>query len=1243
MRTPRRRGCASRRHAQPSTSWLLKLTSFASLAHAISFNSIPDANLDISQLGQIGIAGDFSGLSLYQFEGQSEQPFSTNGTGRLMGLLPNGVFTDLLIADASIQAMCDFQGQVILGGNFTSLDGKESQGIASFDPNTLALTPLDGLSGQVNSLLCDDSAGLVYVGGSFSAAESNNAITWLASGGWTSLSFAGFNGPVTSIAKASSGKIIFGGGFTGLGNASTPSDPDLQVINLSTADIQADQGTDTAGFSDPRNIVCQESPTDGSGTTWLLEDNTPGAWRASFGFGFEPTKLTLWNTHQDGRGTKTWRFTALPLGGILNFTYIDPATGVNTSCTSECPLSDDPAVEFQEFHFVNTQIGMNAFRIDISDWYGQGGGLNGIALFQDDIFAYAINDFNEPTCNTSIAFPSKAEITGDWEQTQASDSNSGYLSARLSKPITNDAATVIFYPDIRESGNYTFKLYTPGCRQDNTCLQRGRVTAHLNLSREGSALPNLTVFQTNDFEKYDQLEKNPVIYVDASSDSFRPSVTLYPEVDQSQIAGDEMVFVASRVGFELLNSTGGLNGLFEYDPTQATVDTSDFDSSAINRLGSSFTTGSTVQSLLSSNDILYIGGNFTSDDQGGPQNIVAIDSNGQTIALDGGLNGQVLSMYLSGDQMFVGGRFNGTSDGSTTDLANIAVYDPGNNQWSPLGAGVNGLVQEIVPMTVNLTGDTSEEVITLTGGFTQLLAFGDNAAADVTGFAVWVKSQNNWLQNLDTPVPFWAGSLTTFVNLQDNGTLFAGSISSQALKAASAASGGNALGNFPINIEPAVNNSTTSSLSKRASVLNSTDSISGVVAGGFNQEDGRNITVLAGHFTAKATDGSTIYNLALIDGANSNPVTGLNSGVSPDSVFLAVGIVKDSGKVFAGGRVNGTIGDSSVTGLVSYDSASGSFDQQPPTLGGSDVAVSAIKIRTGSNDVFVGGSFDTAGSLPCPSVCLLDAGSNEWSRPGFELGGVVNGMTWSTDTVLLAGGQLTINDTETIFVASFDTSGNSWTEFPGSSTLPGPVDALTTANQEGDEIWVAGTKSEDGTPYLMKSDNSAWISAPISLGAETVISSIQSFTLTKEHDETDIMDAKHVLMITGSIDIPDFGMASSAIFNGTTLQPYMLSSSANNTVGSISNFFVQNQTFFTGGGSNKMPVGFVVLIALAISLGLLLLIVVAGLALDRYRKKRDGYVPAPTSMFDRGSGMQRIPPGELLDSLSKGRPGAPHV
>ncbi|KAI1501687.1 cortical protein marker for cell polarity-domain-containing protein [Biscogniauxia marginata] len=1238
MRIPFRPLSATRSHARISTPWLFTLTSLASVSQAFSITPVPSPSLDLSELGQVGIAGDFDGISYYQYEGQTEQPFSSNGTEKLMVRLPNGAFLNVLSADASIQAICVFQGKVILAGNFTSLGGQQSPGIASFDANSSTVTPFPGLSGQVNSLLCDDAAGKIYVGGNFKAADSTNAITWLASNEWASLPFAGFNGPVTSVTKAPNGHIIFGGSFTGLGNTSTLSEPDGQVINLSTADITAEQSATTAGFSDPKNIVCKTDGQDGAGNTWLLQDNTPGAWKATFNFGFEPTKLRLWNTHQDGRGTRTWRYTALPLNGIMNFTYIDPATGQNLSCTSECPLSDDPNVEFQDFHFVNREIGQNSFRLDVSAWYGNGGGLNGIQLLQDDIFSYAISDFNEPSCaNTST--PSTATATGPWAVTQSGQSSSQYLSAVLPSPIASDAASIVFYPDIKESGNYTINLYTPGCIQDGTCLRRGQVDvfATLNSTNTRQRLGTTAIYQTNDYDKYDQFYGT----FDAASGSFRPSITLTP-VPGQQLQGNDMVMVAQRVGFELRNSTGGLNGLYEYDPSQTTVDTADFDSSAFIKLSSSFSTDSAVSSLATTNDRTYIGGNFTSDDV---RNIVALDNNGQTVPLDGGLNGEVMSMYLSGNQLFVGGRFDNTQSGSVSGLANVAMYDSSDNQWTPLGAGVNDAVTGIVPMTLNLTGNATENVVTLTGKFTQLLAFGNNAAVETEGFAVWVRSQNNWLQNLDTPVPLLNGMLSTsLLEGLDSGPLYAGSLSGQSLRAYGAVSTGATLGNFPINVQhpPTSSNSSTQNLSKRASLINSTDPIGGIVTGAFDTTDDRNITILGGHFVATATNGSTIYNFALIDRSDSDSVSGLGDELSEDSVVLALAIQGDN--VFAGGRVNGTIDGSQVKGLFSYNLASRSYNTQPPALDGDRVVVSAINVRPSSSDVYVGGSFDTAGSLPCPAVCIFSTESSQWTRPGFGLSGTVYSMMWSSNSILIAGGQLTINDTST-YLASYDSSSTTWTSFSDAAALPGPVDVLTPANENRNQIWVAGNQS-DGSAYLMKYDGSSWASAGITFDAGTVISSLQMFTVTESHDSTPIMDSNQVLLLTGTIGVPGFGTASGAIFNGTTLQPYALTSSMNNGTlgaGSIFKIFVEKENFFTASTDGSMPVGFVVLISLAISLGLMLLIVAAGLALDRYRKKRDGYIPAPTSMYDRGSGMQRIPPHELLDSLGKGRPGAPHV
>lgn len=68
-----------------------------------------------------------------------------------------------------------------------------------------------------------------------------------------------------------------------------------------------------------------------------------------------------------------------------------------------------------------------------------------------------------------------------------------------------------------------------------------------------------------------------------------------------------------------------------------------------------------------------------------------------------------------------------------------------------------------------------------------------------------------------------------------------------------------------------------------------------------------------------------------------------------------------------------------------------------------------------------------------------------------------------------------------------------------------------------------------------------------------------------------------------------------------------------------------------------LAVGIIVVIALAIALGLIFLIVVFGYLFERYQRRREGYVPAPTSSFDRGNFMSRVPPKELFSSLGQGR------
>lgn len=1200
------------------------VSSLVGVSQAISFNTIPSPNLDLSNLGRVALAGDFNGISLYEFEGQNEAGFSTNGSQSILTRFPNGGFANLATADAGIQAMCPFiltngtMVGVVVGGNFTSLGGIESQGAAMFNPNTSAVVPLTGLSGQVSALLCDEATNTVYVGGSFRAAQSTNAIAWVGTTGWTNLPFAGFNGPVTSITKASNGHIIFGGQFTGLANASISfNQPDQQIINLAGADITAVSSATTVGFSDPTNIVCKTNGTDGTSNTWLLADNTPGFWKASFGFGFQPTKLRLWNTHLNGRGTQTWRYTALPINGIMNFTYIDPATGQNLSCTSECPLSSNASVQYQDFHFVNV-IGMNGFQIDISAWYGSGGGLDGIELFQNDIFSYAINAFNEPSC-ASLTTASSATLTGPWTVTPSRDSGSEYLTAAVTG---TNATSIVFLPDIKQSGNYSVNMYTPGCLQDNTCASRGQVNiTGIMATGTNSAVFNTEIFQTNNYDKYDQIYFG---YIEAGSASFRPSVTLSAAADQSLT---DMTIVAMRVGFTLISSSGGLNNLFEYNPNEAVITASEFTNSTFDIAGSNLPTGSAVNALATSGDTTFVGGNFTTNNN---NNIFAVTTS-TTIPLTGdGLDGRVMTMFLNGTKLFVGGTFTNTSTPSVQGLNNVAVYDISMNTWSALGAGVNGLVSHIVPLLMNITTNAPETVITLTGSFTQVLAFGGNSSFAVTGFAVWVPSHGNWLQNLNFATMGINGELTVSVDLPSGGSLFAGSLSSSQLNANGAvALKTTSISSLPVHIQPGTAQS-SSALTKRAT--SSSQNVSGVVTGLFYENGGRNITVLGGHFTATASNGSTINNLVFINGSNSDAVTGVGPSLSSDSTILALALESDT--LYAGGSLTGNVNGASVSGLISFNLISASFGIQPPALTGG--SVNAIALRPNTAELYVGGGFSAAGSFGCPSVCLFSTSASQWSRPGNALGGTVNTLLWTSATSLIAGGALTVNGGN-ISLATYNPTTQVWAPAPGANAIPGTITALVAANSDASQLWVGGT-AINGSAFLMKYDGTIWNSVGNAFGSGTKIRGLQIMSLTTNHAASALVSASQTLMITGSINVPGFGNASSVLFNGTTFQPFALTTTATNTGGSLSQIFSQRQNFFST-PSGHLAKGLVVLIALAIALGLIFILVIAGVLAERIRRKREGYMPAPTSSYDRNNGMSRIPPEQLFSSLGQGRSG----
>ena len=765
---------------------------------------------------------------------------------------------------------------------------------------------------------------------------------------------------------------------------------------------------------------------------------------------------------------------------------------------------------------------------------------------------------NEPSC-ANIQYGSNSTATGPWTVTPSLQSNSEYLTASLVGPeASTDGVSVTFKPDVKQKGNYSVTMFTPGCIQDNTCDARGivNVTGTYTAEKAPGVSTQTNIYQTNNYDKYDIIYQGPV---DANSDSFRPTVTLAPLPGQK----DGVTIVAQRVQFNLTDSTGGLNGLYEFNPNANTTE-SDFSSSAIDSAGMGLSAGAAITTIQVQNNVTYVGGNFSNQDLGF-KNIFSIGKGNSTALPNGGLNAEVSSMVPYADLLFIGGNFTNTANGSVSGLNNVAMFNTTSQTWEALGAGVSGAVDSVVTLKVNITTDQPEVCVSVNGFFDQILATGSSKAVPVAGFAIWVPTQKNWLQNLNLQSPAISGQLSAMTNVTGSTTLLAGTLSSQDLSAQDAVSlspNPLAINALKAGIQPQPAGPVTR---KRAiSGQNTTGIVTGLF---YHNNDGVNVTVLGGAFTATATNGTAIDNLVFLNntGSNRGIVSGLPAGLDSDSTFLA--LATTGTVLYAGGTVSGTVNNAPVNGLIVYDLGLAGYSYpQPPAFEGTDVAVNAITVRPTKPEIYVGGNFAKAGSLGCPAVCVFRNGA--WNQPGNELGGSVSAFTWQGNDQLLAGGNLTINNNATT-LATYDTSKTQWTALSAASDVPGPVTALGPANNDASKFWVAG-KSINGSAFLMYYDGSQFRSVGDSLGKETTILGLSVLQLSKSHESSDLIPSNMALLVTGQLNLPTFGNVSGALFNGTTFSPFILSTSGNGP-GSLSNLFSEKANDFANAGELRAP------------------------------------------------------------------------
>lgn len=896
----------------------------------------------------------------------------------------------------------------------------------------------------------------------------------------------------------------------------------------------------------------------------------------------------MYNTFYEGRGTKEFRFVAEPINGILNLTYTDPTTGQQSYCDARCPLSSTTNSTYQEFKFVNV-IEMNAFSLEISEWYGLGAGLDGFELFTEDINAFAIAGFNEPSC-ASGTYLSTSSVVGAWTPIIIG-SEPGYLAANLSGAyLSTDSVT--FEPQISQRGSYSVRMYTPGCLTDGTCASRGGVT--VSVYAEADVAPtNVTLYQTNNYDKYDTIYQGSV---SASSDSFRPKVLLGALSGQSGTINT----VASRVQFLELDSSGSanLNGLYQYDP--ATYSSSSISNTSFDNVGSTLGFDASISAVTVVGATTYIAGNFTGS---GVANIVALQGSTVSSPLSSGLNGAVSSTILINEVLYIGGTFTALVN-STISASYIVAYNTTSNAWLPLGAGLNGPVTNLFAYNGTLG---------VSGAFTAVNADNTHAALPVSATAFWDKTSLQW----STGLGYIDGTIVKAITYGSY-TYYIGNIRSTYQVAGPG-------------VAALLSSGSGQRLSAIVLPIDSTSTVPSafdVNTGSFYNSSTQSLTILGGRFSTLDSANNTINNVAIL--SSNGSVTGLpvESLSNASTVFTSH---VDGQRLFLGGSLSGTIGTSDIDGLVIYDLDKSALDPvQPAALQGADVQVNTITTRPGIAQIVVGGNFDAAGSLTCPSLCVLDSASTTWQRPAIGLAGNVSSSTWLGQNTLLLAGNMTLNGT-TQYLVTFDFSTQAFSSVTR-DLLPGPALVAVSDTNSTSSVYVAG-QTVNGTAYLAKwnGNSTTDLSSGLSMGTE--IYALQFVPLSKRSAASnDIMNSNRNLLVLGNLNLTGNGTVSGALFDGADYAPYLLSNTVTGTPGSIRTIFSEQQISFSSGGSG-LSRGAIIGIALAISFFITSSIVLCGLLAAYVRRRRDGYRPANQTIPEKTEATQQAYADENFQSL----------
>ncbi|ORX99318.1 hypothetical protein K493DRAFT_212806 [Basidiobolus meristosporus CBS 931.73] len=1212
----------------PSKPLLLSISNYGLLYLLFSSNTFlavaqhTQTTIDFASLSQLGIAGEFNGISAYSPNGNVSRldPNVDSLIRKTKNSLELIGYTSL---GGRINSMChlpskqgggntEAQSSLFIAGNFTHIGGVEVNNIAVYNPTSKVFSPLaKGLDGPVYDIYCDTKRNIVYVGGAFISPVPNNPLdkygllrtfsgslaAW-SNGNWTGFSFKGLNGPVYTIgASEDSNGIFFGGGFNATADGAQNLAPNTQEVNLGTASISAGNSIDTQEFSNPRNIVCGDN-TNTTNNIWLVRDNGPGYWWAQLPVTITPSLLRLQNTNHEGRGTKTFRVSSIPGNQVLPLSYYNSTTQKTVQCSDECPLNQDPNLPFQEFRVVQptVPITLDGINIEILSWYGAGGGLGRVELYQSDIIVHAIGEYNYPNCSANAqSLIYGASHTGDWMSQIQPGSSKSILSYTI-KSADDNTVSITYTPFIPESGYYEIWASVPGCYATE-CNNRVSVDYGLTLTKSATQPTTNTISQN---ELFDNIVLVFMGYVTASSADFQPKVVMTVSKKSALQAGK--VVVADSIQFVKVSSLFNLNGVIEYFPdTPATP-----EGIPVKTLRKSLPDNSVVKSIVSTNTTVFIGGDFQGVDRLQFANVVKYNRDSLIPFVGGYPRGPVNSMILRGNELIIGGDFDGLVGNSQLPIRNIGRYNVVLDKWLAIGNGVNDEVRKLVPSGL--------DTIHVIGDFNAI--YGNNTVTNLdrfsTGFTAWNFSSNSWVNpayvsgRAHTSISFAADNSTT-VDSQVGAFYLGGAFSSAAA----------------IQVQGFIVLDSQGSFQQLGSGPGSEIESPTINCGTYyvtkEQDNGQNISypVVGGIFKSTGISNIAIFDNGMWKGIGagvSGEVNGLH--VAEDQLFIG-GLSNNATVPFTGFSIWNFRGNGFV------DVPSLKSDSTGNSLGDVSVKVNNIQRRPGTSNIIVSGWFKRAGSLDCKNICAWDMKDKQWTSLSSGLEGEVTDMIVANNEILAVGNFVLSSGQG--YLASYDFSKSQWRRIEskgGDDGLPGAV--LSIVQDSSNNVHYVSGQNEKDECYIRRWDGSQFSALPTSPLPSSKISRM-SIVPTKSSPNANNgivlkvtndseTDGGSALLVVGALVFEQFGNVSAALFDGKEWIPFLVSSKRDGSPGLIKSAFTKSIVTFTS--REHLPLPLVILISVAASLGLVFLIMLIGLTVIYLKRKRKAVkYPHPNALY----------------------------